>query len=132
MVRLTATLVLIVTVGGVAWRVAGPRASSSLPPAPGLAPAVILDSRRLDFLEDEGTGRRLADLRVDLERGAGGITVRVVASAIGPRVDAIPGWQGVAAANRITAEEIASILEKNRMRVETDGVADLQPLPGRV
>ena len=49
------------------------------------------------------------------------MTLRIVAAAIGPRVDAVPGWQGVAGANRITAEEITSILEKRRLRVETDG-----------
>jgi hypothetical protein len=113
--------------------IASPRRECTGPTAPeAAAPAVLLDSRRIDYFEDEGTGRRLAELRVVLERDPGGVSLRIVASAVGPRIDPIPGWQGVSGANRITAEELASILSRGRLSVEVDGVAPGEPGLGTV
>jgi hypothetical protein len=113
--------------------IASPRRECTGPTAPEAAvPVVRLDSRRVDYLEDEGTGRRLAELRLELAREAGAVSLRIVATAVGPRVDPIPGWQGVAGANRITAEEFASILRRGRLSVEVDGVAPDEPRFGTV
>jgi hypothetical protein len=92
------------------------RASAPARPHPS-----ILDERRFDYPEDEGTGRLLAAIHVVLERRGAETTLRVTASAIGAGLDPLPGWQGVRGANRISAEEFGSIVEHDRMRVETTG-----------
>jgi hypothetical protein len=100
-----------------AWIAAAPPRAAERPPTPR---AVTLDERRFDYLEDEPTGRVLAEIRARLERQGGDAVLRVTASAIGARVDPVPGWQGVRGSNRITAEEIASISANGRLCVETD------------
>jgi hypothetical protein len=127
-----ATLVVLIPLGWAGWFVATPRRESADAPPRGAAPAVLLDSRHVDYLEDEGTGRRLAELRLDLACKAGAVSLRIVATAVGPRVDPVPGWQGVAGANRITAEELGSILRRGRLSVEVDGVAPGEPGLGTV
>jgi hypothetical protein len=127
-----ATLVVLIPLGWAGWFLATPRRECGDAPPPGTAPAVLLDSRRVDYLEDEGTGRRLAELRLELVREAGAVSLRIVATAAGPRVDPVPGWQGVAGANRITAEELASILRRGRLSVEVAGVAPGEPGSGTV
>src|SRR5262249_44117254 len=94
--------------------------------------AVVLDACSYDYPEDEGTGRILAVITTVLERNDAGITLRVAASAIGPRLDPVPGWQGVRGGNRITAEEIESSVSKPRIRVETDAGGHGTPVLGSV
>jgi hypothetical protein len=121
-------MMLALQLAAAAWLLtswnAGPAAESAEPAA------FIVDERRLDYAEDEGTGRRLAAIHAVLERRGATIALRVTAAAIGPQVDAIPGWQGIRGANRITAEELGAIVEKGRMRVETDGAGLREPLLG--
>jgi hypothetical protein len=107
----------------IAWRFV-PAEPRPAPPPRLLAPALVVDEKRCDYLEDEGTGRCLADIRASLVRRGGALQLRIVAAATGPRVDPVPGWRGVQGANRITAEEIRSIVEQGRMRVVTEGGAD--------
>ncbi|KAF0245373.1 MAG: hypothetical protein FD180_1688 [Planctomycetota bacterium] len=86
--------------------------------SPRCAP-VVLDERRLDFTEDEGSGRVVADVRAFLLLEDGRVRLRISASAVGPRVDPVPGFQGIRGANRIAAEELQSILRKERGMLAT-------------
>src|SRR5437870_2456658 len=65
--------------------------------------------QRFDY-RDSHDGRRLADIRVEIVPSEGAQSLRLVVSAVGPRVDSIPGFPGIHGANRYTAEQIESIV----------------------
>lgn len=80
--------------------------------------AVVVDTRRADYYEDEGTGRVLADVRASMLREPDGRTLlRMDIAAEGPLVQPIPGFAGVHGANRDTAREILEIIEDERWEV---------------
>src|SRR5204862_3427785 len=81
----------------------------------------ILDRRRADYREDEDPSRILADLHAELVRDGSRAVLVVTASAIGPRVVAPPGVEGVAGSNSITSREIAALLEERRLDVVVRG-----------
>lgn len=60
---------------------------------------------------DDHDGRRVADIRLrGVNHDGSRRTLEIVISAVGPDVDAIPGWTGVRGGNRHTAEQIENIL----------------------
>jgi hypothetical protein len=84
----------------------------------------VLDRREADFCEGE-EARVVAALEATLVRERGRNILRLRASALGPRVDAAPGAEGLRGANGITAREIESLLAGGRaqVRVHRDGHA---------
>src|SRR5262245_27680278 len=80
------------------------------PPAQesGSLPRVVLPNR-FDY-HDDHDGRRLADIRLKVVERDGRPALALVISAVGPQVEAIPGFAGVRGANRHTAEQIENIL----------------------
>ncbi|MCB9872389.1 MAG: hypothetical protein H6837_21220 [Planctomycetes bacterium] len=81
---------------------------------------VELATRDTSYLEDEGTGRRLAALHLQLtaER-ADTARLAITVSALGPEVDPIPSFEGIHGANHITARELTELLAQQRLRVVT-------------
>ena len=103
--------------------------SVGMPSAAGVAPErtstaptrEVLDERRADFLEDDDPSRIVAALSATLAREGGTATLTITASAVGPRVDPPPGFEGVRGTNLIAAEEIEAILAKGRAEVRVRG-----------
>jgi hypothetical protein len=79
----------------------------------------VLDRSSTPYLEDEGTGRVLADVRAELVRDGDSARLLLALSAEGPRVDPVPGIAGVRGSNRITARELGRIDVERALRVET-------------
>lgn len=94
------------------------------------ARAEVLDRRRADYREDEDPSRILADLQAELVRDGAGTRLLVAASAVGPRVVAPPGVEGVAGSNSITSREIETLLEEGRLDVVVRG-PNGEEMPGR-
>jgi len=88
-----------------------------------------IDEAQLDF-RDNDDGRRDADIRAVLEQRDGEVVLRVVSSAVGPSIEPVRGYRGRSGSNRITAEEIASLLKGRRLSVESRRVGADQVIPG--
>ncbi len=98
--HLTARFLLCISVVAGAW-LENLQADEPVPPKSG--------EQRFDFLDDRDQ-RRLAEIRVALVEKEGKPALQVVISAVGPRVDPIPGFRGIRGANRFTAEQLDFIL----------------------
>lgn len=97
--RLTASLAALILITTLlAW----PVLAVPAPKAP-----QVLDVMRADYLEDEQTGRRLADLSVRLVEIDGEKTLRLRVAAQGASVDPVPSFRGVHGANHITARDLS-------------------------
>lgn len=77
--------------------------------------ALELDELTADYLEDENSGRVLAEIRAKLTPSRLSLAI----SAQGARVDPIPGFQGVAGSNHITARELESLVSGDDLSVVT-------------
>jgi len=86
-------------------------------------PAAALDTTRIDYREDEGSGRIVAEVVVELASVPGGAgdeaELTIVPSALGPFIDPIPGLRGVRSANLHTARELARLFAEERIDVVT-------------
>lgn len=83
----------------------------------------MLDRSSAPYLEDEGTGRVLAEVRAELVREDDSTRLLLALSAEGPRIDPVPGFAGVRGSNRITARELGRIDVEHALRVETRELA---------
>ncbi len=79
----------------------------------------VLDRRHADYVEDEGGGRVLAGLDLQLLRHADGTRLRITTSAAAPEVDPVPGFRGVSGANHITARELETTLQSGQLKMVT-------------
>ena len=86
-----------------------------------VATPVPLDERTLVFREDVEPWRAVGEVRAALLAGGEGVRLRVVASAVGPHVDAAPGPEGVRGGNRITAEELDALLARGGLTLRALG-----------
>jgi hypothetical protein len=93
---------------------------------------------RLPYLDDVD-GRRIARLEVFAPRstggdaGSGGASLKLVASATGPEVDPVSGYEGIGGDNRFTAEQIARILDgSRRLRITARDLATGTTAPVRL
>lgn len=106
--------------------------------APGGTPAAStahlgpppLAERRLDFREDTGSDRVIAEVQARLLERDGGVVLEVTASAVGPQVEPPAGFAGRQGGNRITAQEIRGILARRTLRVLTWQDGAPAPWPG--
>jgi len=80
---------------------------------------IVLDSRRIDYLEGEGDERAVAEVRAVLVRDGEEVRLRITASALGPFVDPPAGFEGVRGANPITAREMEALLEERAIRASS-------------
>lgn len=99
---------------------------------PGAPPASLeLDRKDAPYVADEPGGRIHAEVSARLlTAGPEQVRLRLAISAVGPSVDPVPGFAGVAGANRITAREIGKLLEGDALAIETTVHAAGEP--GRV
>jgi len=102
------------------------------PPQPPITATVgELDRRSASYLEDhlpsDTSGpRAVADMLATLLGDADGVWLRLAISAQGPRVEPIPGIEGVPGVNLRTAEELHLLLREDRLQLVTrDGRASL-------
>lgn len=77
----------------------------------------ILDRKNADYLEDEQTGRQLADLGLRLVARRGEVRLELQIAAQGPTVQPVPGFRGVHGANHITARELTEMLDRGQLKV---------------
>jgi len=85
----------------------------------------VLDARQADFIEDNGTGRVVGAIDARLSGCGGTGALHLEVRARGPRLDPIPGFEGIHGVNVHTAREIERVLEEGALRVvtrSTDGV----------
>ncbi len=101
-------------------RDAPPQAQTPRPPAQVVE---VLDRRTGDFFEDEPGGRVVAQLEARLEREGERLWLRLAASPAGPRVTPPAGALGIAGSNRLSAQEIVTILGAGRARIVAHGPA---------
>jgi hypothetical protein len=85
--------------------------------------ARVLDRREADFFEDEPGGRAVAALEARLEREGARTWLRLRASPAGPRVTPPAGALGIAGSNRLSAQEIATIIGAGRTEIVAQGPA---------
>ena len=90
---------------------------------PAHAPQVarVLDRREADFFEDEPGGRAVAALHARLEREGTRTWLRLHASPVGPRVTPPAGALGIGGSNRLSAQEIATLVAARRLELVTQG-----------
>lgn len=93
---------------------------------------LLLDERRSGYREDDASDRTVAEIHVRLLGSPNGVRIEIRASAIGPMVDGAEGFGGIRGANRVAAQQIASLLERGTVRVLTYENGSSLPLPGRV
>jgi len=90
------------------------------------------DATRIDYREDEGGGRIVAEVAVELRGVGDGAQLTIVPSARGPLVDAIPGLRGVRGANLHTARELARLFAAERIDVVTQRADGKREVHGTV
>jgi hypothetical protein len=127
--RRTLGFLLVLAAAGVAFA-AAPR--SPLASGESEASETLLDERAIAFCEDAEAARAVGEVRARLVRDAAGVRLHVVAAAVGPRVDAAPGPEGVRGGNRISAEELDALLARKALALRVRGPGDGPPAAGRV
>jgi hypothetical protein len=80
-------------------------------------PSRLLDSMRADYLEDELTGRRIADFRMQLVTTGDDTVLRLHIAATGRAVDPVPSFRGVHGANHITAQDLTELVDLDRLKI---------------
>ncbi|MBL9086448.1 MAG: hypothetical protein JNM10_04835 [Planctomycetia bacterium] len=119
-----------------AWLVVAAATATAAVSAPSRAPRPTadaapraLDRRVLAFREDAEPARVVAEVTATVEAHADGVHVVVAATATGPRVHGAPGPLSVHGANRITAEELTSLLARDGLVLRTRGGGGRAPGP---
>lgn len=84
------------------------------------------------YHEDAPAARRVAALRAHAETFPEGTLLRVDVSAVGPRVDTLPDWRGIAGHNPITARELERLVRRDGIRVVSTRAEDGARRPGRI
>jgi len=77
-----------------------------------------LDEQYFDF-RDHHDGHVIGDVRAILLREHGRNLLEITVSAVGPLVEPPPGFRGLRGSNRITAEELESLLTEHGLTLET-------------
>lgn len=109
--RLTPALtILAVTAITLAWPAFAGHAEPRTTPR-------VLDTLRADYLEDEQTGRRLAELRVRLVTTGDVAVLHVHIAATGDRIDPVPSFRGVHGANHVTARDLSELTRTDRLKI---------------
>jgi hypothetical protein len=86
------------------------------PPSEG---AILLASQLLNYLEDELTGRIVAEITASVWQEKESFRLLISASATGALVDPVPGIEGVRGWNRRTAFDFEAILRDKKLQVIT-------------
>lgn len=92
----------------------------------------LLDELVGDYLEDAPAARRVAEVRAGLLRRGGELHARILVSAQGARVDAVPGLSGVQGHNLRTAEELHRLLRDGRLAFVLRGGEPVSDVQGSV